>query len=231
METVLILVGGLVARFLLLLLLFALFSAPIVALIYLTKGTAALHHRVAGTVDAGGAHWKPGLTYTAAHAWVRKRWARTVEVGLDDVARRLLAGVSSLALPEVGTKLRPGDVLVTMRCGKRLVTMRSPVEGIVLARNRALMSRPEMFEREPYRDGWMLRVEAAPPLHGSGHRGAESKRWLRSENLRLTHFLETTLGMAAADGGTLTGPPSVLLSDAAWREATRSFLDGTVRST
>jgi hypothetical protein len=30
--------------------------------------------------------------------------------------------------------------------------------------------------------------------------------------------------MAAADGGTLTAPPSVLLCEEAWREAAQSFL-------
>lgn len=55
-------------------------------------------------------------------------------------------------------------------------------------------------------------------------RGTASKSWLREENLRLNHFLEARLGMAAADGGTLTAPPSSLLRDDAWREATRSFL-------
>ena len=70
----------------------------------------------------------------------------------------------------------------------------------------------------------MLRVETDAPAADRGRRGAASKLWLRDENVRLTHFLEARLGMAAADGGVLTGPPSTLLSDEAWREAAESFL-------
>jgi glycine cleavage system H protein len=224
METLLVLVGGLVARLLVFVLLFALFATPIVAVIYLTQGAVALHRRAAGTVEAGGAHWKPGLAYTAAHTWVKRLWGRNVEVGLDDVARRILSGASSVTLPVVGTKLRRGDMLVAVRCSGRVVAIPSPVAGIVLERNRSLMTDPALFEREPYGGGWMLRVETdAAPSDGE-HRGAESRTWLRGESLRLTQLLESRLGMAAADGGTLTAPPAALLSDEAWRETTRSFL-------
>ena len=70
--------------------------------------------------------------------------------------------------------------------------------------------------------GSQIFTESFGPVEGV--RGTASKSWLREENLRLNHFLEARLGMAAADGGTLTAPPSSLLRDDAWREATRSFL-------
>ena len=224
METLLVLVGGLVIRLLLFVLLFALFAMPVVAVIYLAHGAVALRQRAAGTVDAGGAHWKPGVAYTAAHTWVKSLWGRNVKVGLDDVARRILSGVSSLTFPPVGTKLRRGDLLVAVRCGERLVAIPSPVDGVVLERNRSLMTEPALFEREPYGGGWMVRVELDERARTEGRRGTASKTWLREENARLTHFLEARLGMAAADGGTLTAPPSSLLTDEAWHEAAHSFL-------
>ena len=225
METLLVFVGGLVVRLLLFVLLFALFAAPIVAVVYIANGAVALHRRATGTVDAGGAHWKPGLAYTNAHTWVKNLWGRNVKVGLDDVARRILSGVTSITLPAVGTKLRRGELLAAVRCGERLVAIPSPVDGVVLDRNRALMGAPALFEHEPYGGGWMVRVEMDDRATAGGLRGAASKTWLREENARLTHFLETRLGMAAADGGTLTAPPSALLTDEAWLEAARSFLN------
>jgi len=224
METLLVFVGGLVIRLLLFVLLFALFAMPIAAVVYLAHGAVALRRRAAGTVDAGGAHWKPGLAYTAAHTWVKNLWGRNVKIGLDDVARRILSGVTSITLPAVGTKLRRGELLVALRCGERVVAIPCPVDGVVLERNRTLMANPALFEHEPYGGGWMLRVETDEQATTEGRRGAASKTWLREENVRLTHFLEARLGMAAADGGTLTAPPSTLLTDEAWREAAREFL-------
>jgi glycine cleavage system H protein len=224
METMLVLIGGLLVRLLLFVLLFALFAMPVVAVVYLAHGAVALHRRAAGTVDAGGAHWKPGLAYTTAHTWVKNLWGRNVKIGLDDVARRIVTGVSSFTLPPVGTRLRRGDPIVALRCGQRIVAIPSPVDGLVLERNRSLMQEPSLFEREPYGEGWLLRIETESYGPIEGVRGAASRAWLREENLRLNHFLEARLGMAAADGGTLTAPPSSLLHDEAWREATRSFL-------
>lgn len=224
METVLIFVGGLLARLLVFVLLLALFATPILAVIYFTQGAIALRRRVVGTVDAGGARFKPGLAYTAAHIWVKQRWGRIVKVGLDDVARRILCGVSSITLPPIGSRLRRGDLLAAVRCGERITAIPSPVDGIVIERNRSVMHDPGLFEREPYGGGWLLRVETVERTPSDGRRGAASKTWLREENLRLTHFLEARLGMAAADGGTLTAPPTSLLDDAAWHEATRTFL-------
>jgi glycine cleavage system H protein len=224
MESVMVFVVGLGVRLLLFVLLFAIFAAPIAVVVFAVQGVGVLRARAKGTVDAGGVYWKPGVAYTAAHSWIKSAWGRTVKVGLDDVARRILAGASSIALPPVGSRLRRGDLLAAVRCGERMVAIPCPVDGIVLARNRALMEQPELFEREPYGDGWMLRIETDGPALGATHRGPDSKAWLHDENVRLTHFLEARLGMAAADGGTLTGTPSMLLTPDAWREAAEQFL-------
>ena len=224
MESVMVFVVGLGIRLLLFILLFAVFAAPIAVVVFAVQGVSAVRARVAGTVDAGGVAWKPGLAYTAAHSWVKSIWGRTVKVGLDDVARRILSGATSIALPPVGSRLRRGDMLAAVRCGERLVAIPCPVDGIVLARNRALMDQPALFEAEPYGGGWMLRMETDGPVAAGAHRGLDSKVWLRDENVRLSHFLESRLGMAAADGGALTGTPATLLPPDAWRDAAEQFL-------
>jgi glycine cleavage system H protein len=224
MESVMVFVVGLGIRLLLFILLLAAFVAPIAAIVFVVQGVVGLRARARGTVDAGGVFYKPGVAYTAAHAWVKSLWGRNVKVGLDDVARRILSGASAIALPPIGMRLRRGDLLAAVRCGDRLVAIPSPVSGVIVDRNRAVIDQPSLFEREPYNRGWMLRIETDGNVPRSSHRGPEAKVWLRHENLRLSHFLEARLGLAAADGGTLTGPPSALLSPEAWREAAEQFL-------
>jgi glycine cleavage system H protein len=224
MESVMVFVAGLGIRLLLFLVLFTAFALPVAAVVFAAQGVGALRARVKGTVDAGGVFYKPGVVYTSAHAWVKRLWGRQVRVGLDDVARRFLSGTSSIALPPVGLRLREGDLIAAVRCGERLVAIPSPVAGVIVERNRTLVDRPSLFEREPYHRGWMLRVESDGPPRRGVHEGAEAKTWLRGENLRLSHFLEARLGLAAADGGALTGTPATLLSPEAWREAAEQFL-------
>ena len=224
MESVMVFVAGLGIRLLLFVLLFTAFALPVVAVVFAVQGVASLRSRVKGTVDAGGVFYKPGLAYTAAHAWVKRLWGRQVRVGLDDVARRVLSGVSSIALPPIGLRLREGDLLAAIRCGNRLIAIPSPVAGVIVERNRALVDRPSLFENEPYHRGWMLRVESDGPPPKGLHQGPEAKAWLHGESLRLSHLLEARLGLTAADGGALTGTPATLLSPEAWREVSEQFL-------
>ena len=224
MESVMVFVLGLGVRLLLFVLLFALFTAPIALLVLAVQGATTLRERATGRVDAGGVRWKPGLAYTTAHAWIKSAWGRTVKVGLDDVARRLLAGAREIALPPPGSRLRQGDPLARIRCGERLVPIPCPVDGIVLERNAVVMGNPSLFEREPYGAGWLLRLETLDAPESYAFRGPDSKAWLRDENARLNRFLETRLGLSAADGGTLTRAPSELLGEVAWQQAFDQFL-------
>jgi glycine cleavage system H protein len=224
MESVMVFLVGLLLRFLLLVLLFTLFALPVAGAVFAIHGVGLLRARAGRTVDAGGVGFKPGVAYTAAHAWIKHLWGRTVKIGLDDVARRVLSGASSISLPPAGSRLRAGGVLAIVRSGQRLVAIPSPVDGVVIARYRALSDEPSLFERDPYDGGWMVRVETDGRGRPRAHRGAEAKAWLRDENARLSRFLEARLGLASADGGTLTGTPAALLTPEAWREAASTFL-------
>lgn len=86
------------------------------------------------------------------------------------------------------------------------------------------MGNPSLFEREPYGAGWLLRLETLDAPESYAFRGPDSKAWLRDENARLNRFLETRLGLSAADGGTLTRAPSELLGEVAWQQAFDQFL-------
>ena len=217
------------------------YTAPRVAVLVeavdkaVEKAAVPVFSRALRPEPAGWFHVPDGLGLHPGHAWAKAAGGGEVLVGadgfaravigcIDDVARRIVTGVSSFTLPPVGTRLRRGDPIVALRCGQRIVAIPSPVDGLVLERNRSLMQEPSLFEREPYGEGWLLRIETESYGPIEGVSGSASKTWLREENLRLNHFLEARLGMAAADGGTLTAPPALLLPEDAWREATRSFL-------
>lgn len=225
METLLVFVVGLIARLLLFVLLFAVFAAILAGAIYAWRGAVAIRARATGTVDAEGAHWKPGLAYTTSHAWIERLLGRGLRIGLDDVARRILAGVSEVVLPPVGSTITRGQTLAVIRCGDRTAAIPSPVDGRVTSCNAALLADPSLFEREPYRAGWLIRVSPTVNPADGTLGGRAARAWLGEENTRLSHFLEHRLGLAAADGGTLNAPVSALLSEEAWQEATRRFLD------
>lgn len=219
-----IFVGGLLIRFLIFAALLALISIPILAAVYGWNGLRELVLRRRGEADAGGLRWRPGFAYAPSHAWIGGRRAGAFAVGLDDLAQQLLAGKTSVVLPPVGSRLAKGDTMAAIRCGAHCASIPSPFDGIVVRSNRALAEDPDLLHREPYNRGWLIRMRPTNGALEGTLRGHDAREWLREENDRYRHFLEEQLGMAAADGGELTGAPVELLSDQAWREAVGRFL-------
>jgi glycine cleavage system H protein len=219
-----IFVGGMLVRFLIFAGLLALVSIPIVAAVYGWNGLRELVLRRRGEADAGGIRWRPGYAYAPSHSWIGGRRAGAFTVGLDDLAQQVLGGPTAVVLPPVGTRLAKGDTMAAIRCGAHCASIPSPFDGIVLRTNGELADDPDLLGREPYTGGWLLRMR---PTNGALYgtlTGADAREWLRDENERYRHFLEDRLGMAAADGGELTGSPAELLSDDGWRETVREFL-------
>lgn len=219
-----IFVGGLLVRFLIFAALLALISIPILAAVYGWAGLRELVLRRRGEADAGGIRWRPGYAYAPSHAWIGGSRSRGFTVGLDDLAQQILGGRTSVVLPQPGTHLAKGDTMAAVRCGAHCASIPSPFDGIVLRTNGALADDPDLLGREPYTGGWLMRMRPTNgALQGTLH-GSDAREWLREENERYRHFLEDQLGMAAADGGELTGSPAELLSAEGWLEAAREFL-------
>ncbi len=82
------------------------------------------------------------LRYTKEHEWARAEGDGRVRVGITDYAQDQPFG-------EVESTKSVSDVY-------------APVSGTVIERNGALEDRPELVNEQPYRDGWMIAIEAEP---------------------------------------------------------------------
>jgi glycine cleavage system H protein len=219
-----VLLGGLLVRFLIFAGLLALISVPILLAVYGWNGIRELVLRRRGEADAGGIRWRPGFAYAPNHAWIGAKRGGAFTVGLDDLAQQLLAGKTSIVLPPAGSRLAKGETMAAIRCGSHCASIPAPFAGTVVRSNSLLAEDPGLLHREPYHHGWLLRVRPDNGALEGTLRGHDAREWLREENDRYRHFLEERLGMAAADGGELTGSPAELLPDPAWREAVGRFL-------
>lgn len=71
--------------------------------------------------------------YHRGHTWVRKENDRTLTIGLDKLAERLVGNRVQAELPEVGAKLQMNGVGWYLRNGESRVHVLSPVDGEVVA--------------------------------------------------------------------------------------------------
>ncbi len=230
LESIGVLVVGLVARFGLLLLVLALLAIIFFAGLSLVRGAGFLRRRVLGLSTVEGLTWKRGLYYAPGHTWVQWKSGNLVRVGLDDLAQRLLPGVSSLRLPQPGTVLGEGETASDIACGDKHAAIPSPVAGKVVAINAAVARDPSLVHRDPYARGWLFAVEAANSRYSRLEYGLSARGWFAREAQQLSRFLEAELGVAAADGGELVAPGASLLRQEQWEALTARFLKSPVPS-
>ena len=102
------------------------------------------------------------LRYAEDHEWVRIEGDK-VRVGLDDYAQDQLGDIVFVELPQEGDRYNKGDVFATVESVKAVCECYLPVGGEILAVNTALEESPELINKSPYGDGWIVQVAPDHP--------------------------------------------------------------------
>jgi glycine cleavage system H protein len=84
---------------------------------------------------------------------------QVVEVGITDYAQGELGDVVFVDLPKGGASLKSHDVFGTIEAVKAVSELYSPVAGTVVESNKALEQDPALVNRDPYGEGWMVKVK------------------------------------------------------------------------
>ena len=99
--------------------------------------------------------------YTKSHEWVRTLPDGSIEVGITDHAQQALGDLVFVEAPEAGRKLAAGDACAVVESVKAASDVYSPVAGEVTSGNPKLASEPELINRDPYGEGWIMRLKPA----------------------------------------------------------------------
>jgi len=98
------------------------------------------------------------LHYTDEHEWISVEDG-VATVGITDYAQKELGDIVFVELPEVGAEVEAMDTFGTIEAVKTVSDLFSPVSGTVVEVNEALEDHPELVNDDPYRDGWMIKIE------------------------------------------------------------------------
>jgi len=82
-----------------------------------------------------------------------------VTVGITDIAQNLAHNVLSALPKEVGRPAKKGKSLGTVESSKWVGPVTSPLDGQVVASNPLLTSDPGILNRDPYGEGWFVRIQ------------------------------------------------------------------------
>jgi glycine cleavage system H protein len=109
------------------------------------------------------------LVYTAEHEYVaRTGQAGVVRIGITDYAQGELGDVVFVNLPKPGDKLASHQSFGTIEAVKAVSDLYSPVAGEVTEVNGALDGDPAVVNRDPYGDGWMVKLKLSNPAELEG---------------------------------------------------------------
>lgn len=92
------------------------------------------------------------------HLWVRPLGEDVVLVGVTHYAQNSLGEVVYVDCPKAGTKIDQGVSFGIVESVKIVSDLISPVSGTVMEVNEQLKADPCCINRDPYGEGWLLKV-------------------------------------------------------------------------
>ena len=100
------------------------------------------------------------VKYTKEHEWIRQE-GDVAYVGITDYAQEQLGDIVFVDIQTVGETLAADEVFGTIEVVKTISDLFLPVAGEVLEQNEALEEQPELVNKDPYGEGWRIKIKPA----------------------------------------------------------------------
>ncbi len=100
---------------------------------------------------------KDDLLYTESHEWVRIE-GDLATIGISDFAQHELGDIVFVELPEVGSKVSSGEPCGSIEAVKAVEDLISPISGKVEEKNTDLEDTPDLINKSPFDEGWLIKV-------------------------------------------------------------------------
>ena len=98
------------------------------------------------------------VKYTKEHEWIRQE-GDVAYVGITDYAQEQLGDIVFVDIQTVGETLAADEVFGTIEVVKTISDLFLPVAGEVLEQNEALEEQPELVNKDPYGEGWLIKIK------------------------------------------------------------------------
>ena len=100
------------------------------------------------------------VKYTKEHEWIRLD-GDVAYVGITDYAQVQLGDIVFVDIQTEGETLAADEVFGTIEVVKTISDLFLPVNGEVLEQNEALADQPELVNKDPYGEGWLIKIKPA----------------------------------------------------------------------
>jgi len=108
-------------------------------------------------MDIAGYRIPDDLIYTKEHEWGRVS-DQLVVIGITDYAAKTLNDVVYVTFPKVGQNVKQFKSIGTVESIKAVSELYSPISGTVTKVNSQLETHPELINKSPYEEGWLVEI-------------------------------------------------------------------------
>ncbi|HTX59908.1 MAG TPA: glycine cleavage system protein GcvH [Verrucomicrobiae bacterium] len=102
------------------------------------------------------------LLYSKEHEWV-KIDGEVATVGITEYAQNSLGDIVYVELPKVGAAISQFGNVGVIESVKAVSDLFTPVSGEIVEINPLLDTDPSAVNREPYGEGWLMKVKLSKP--------------------------------------------------------------------
>ena len=100
------------------------------------------------------------LKYTKDHEWVSLE-GDIATVGITDFAQKELGDIVYVEVETLDQTLEQDEVFGTVEAVKTVSDLFLPLSGEIVSFNDSLESDPEKVNKDPYGEGWMIKIKVS----------------------------------------------------------------------
>ena len=117
------------------------------------------------------------LKYSKDHEWVRVE-GNNAYIGITDFAQGELGDIVFVDIGTRGDTLDKEAVFGTIEAVKTVSDLFMPVSGKVMELNPKIDTNPELVNKDPYGDGWFIKVTLSNPAEANSLLSADDYKKL-----------------------------------------------------
>jgi glycine cleavage system H protein len=102
------------------------------------------------------------LKYSNDHEWLRVE-GEEAYIGITDFAQGELGDIVFVEVETIDETLENGEVFGTVEAVKTVSDLLLPVGGTILELNEKLEDEPELINKDPYGEGWIVKIKLTNP--------------------------------------------------------------------
>ncbi|MBM2839853.1 MAG: glycine cleavage H-protein [Bacteroidetes bacterium] len=174
-------------------------------------------------------HVPDNIALATNHTWLRTNKDGTVTIGLDEFLSRLVGKVEKVSIPCAGDIIAPEVADIAMGVQGHSLRVAPPMSGDVIESNLDILRDPSLILRDPYGEGWLLRVRSRNDDATSWRRYVVGKpvEWLRAQAVLVRDFIVMNAHqgqpVTMQEGGLPMDGVMQQFDENVWKDFNRSF--------